>query len=91
MQNSLIEEFLDEECSDYVRDLILSWIAENKSRAEGASTTLEFNRFEVFVDLESNSVLVEDVLDDSPGNTTSIEKLRAQLLKARGNTSESTN
>ena len=58
---TLLQRFIDEECSHHVRGLLqtaLRHVAPSIKR-------FEFNRFEVSMDRDTQSVLIEDVLDAS--------------------------
>ena len=79
MNQDLLGQFLDEECNAYIRDLILDWIAETRSRAVAGKKTFEFNRFEVTVDLEDGRVVVEDVVEGASRAETPVGKLEARL------------
>ncbi|MCR9162379.1 MAG: hypothetical protein ACE37F_31630 [Nannocystaceae bacterium] len=79
MDEDLLGQFFDEECSAYARDLILGWIAEARSTAVAGRKTFEFNRFEVSVDLEHDRVVVEDVLEAASSTETPIREFEARL------------
>lgn len=79
MDEDLLGQFFDEECNAYVRDLILGWIAETRSRAVAGKKTFEFNRFEVCVDLEHDRVVVEDVLEAASSAETPVGKFEVRL------------
>ena len=59
MALSLLDQFLAEECSSYVRQLLESAIKD----ASNLRPHFEFNRFEVTVNRDAASVIIEDVLD----------------------------
>jgi hypothetical protein len=59
MNATLLEQFLKEECTPYVRGVL----EEALGATAPSSKRFEFNRFEVTVDREEGMVLVEDVLD----------------------------
>lgn len=61
MSGDLLEQFLAYECSDYVRRLLEDAIAD----ASTLRPHFEFNRFEVTIERDRESVLLEDVLDAS--------------------------
>ncbi len=56
---SLLEQFLVQECTPYVRRLLQDVIAD----AAGSSAHFELNRFEVTIDRESSTASFQDVLD----------------------------
>ncbi len=58
---SLLEQFLAYECTPNVKELLTSAIAEPSA----SQLRFEFNRFEVSVEPEGDSVLIVDVLDPS--------------------------
>lgn len=55
----LLEQFLTEECTEYVRRLLESAITDSAM----PRPHFEFNRFEVTIDREAEIVVLEDVLD----------------------------
>ncbi|WCM94647.1 hypothetical protein M5C99_08055 [Acidovorax sp. NCPPB 2350] len=59
----LIEQFLAEEASSYVRKLIIEAIRENAAHPLEIRRKFEFNRFEVIIDFDKNSVMIQDVLE----------------------------
>jgi hypothetical protein len=61
MGATLLEEFLNEECTPYVRRLLEEALAD----ATAHCRRFEFNRFEITVDRQKGVVLIEDVLDGS--------------------------
>lgn len=60
MVESLVQQFLNEEVTTYVRALLHRALKQASTRQR-----LEFNRFEVTVDHDTATVLIEDVLDGS--------------------------
>lgn len=60
---SLLEHFLREEATSYVRGLIVDAVHEHDKRSTEAQKKFEFNRFEVTLDFIGDIALIEDVLD----------------------------
>jgi len=56
-------QFLDEECTPHVRDLVRNGLEAGESGAGPRSWRFEFNRFEIAFDLDRDEVVIEDVLD----------------------------
>lgn len=65
MNATLLDKFLAEECTPYVRELVRSGLAAGRSGAGARSKRFEFNRFAVAFDFDEGAVLIEDVLDAS--------------------------
>lgn len=63
MKATLLEQFLAEECTSYVRDLVRTGVEEARSSAGPRRKRFEFNRFEITLDIDKDEVLIEDVLD----------------------------
>lgn len=59
MPETILKQFLREECTPYVRRLLEEALAATAP----SSRRFEFNRFEVTIQREEGAVLVEDVLD----------------------------
>ena len=59
MNDTLLEQFLKEECTPYVHGLLQAALTTSAPPCK----RFEFDRFEVTVDREGGIVLVEDVLD----------------------------
>ena len=59
----LLEQFLREEASPYVRGVIVDAVHEHDKCSNQAQKKFEFNRFEVTLDFIGDVALVEDVLD----------------------------
>jgi len=72
MGSILLEQFFKEECTPYVRDLM----KEALGAAAFVARRFEFNRFEVTINREDDTVLIEDVLDVSAAGS-----LRVQLTE----------
>jgi hypothetical protein len=58
MATKLLQQFIREECTPYVRGLLEEALA-----SAAGSVKFEFNRFEITLARDEDSVLVEDVLD----------------------------
>ena len=63
MSSTLLDQFLAEECTPYVRELVKTGLEAGVSGGGPRTTRFEFNRFEVVFDLDKGDVLIEDVLD----------------------------
>lgn len=63
MNPTLLDQFLAEECTPAVRDLVRSCLDSGRSSAGQLRKRLEFNRFEVSFDIREGDVVIEDVLD----------------------------
>jgi hypothetical protein len=61
--SSVLEQFLEEEASPYVRKLIADAVSQHLFQPGEVQKRFEFNRFEVILDFMNDSVLIEDVLD----------------------------
>jgi hypothetical protein len=61
--NSVLQRFLAEEASPYVRKLIADAMSEHGARPAEVQKRFEFNCFEVTLDFAGNAALIEDVLD----------------------------
>lgn len=57
--SDLLEQFIAQECTPYVRRLLEDAIADSRV----VRPHFEFNRFEVTIEREGNIVVLEDVLD----------------------------
>jgi len=57
--SNLLEQFISQECTAYVRRLLEDAIAD----AATPRPHFEFNRFEITIEREANIVTLEDVLD----------------------------
>ncbi|GAB4116907.1 MAG: hypothetical protein OHK0013_50240 [Sandaracinaceae bacterium] len=57
----LLEQFITQECTAYVRRLLEDAIADSAT----PRPHFEFNRFEITIDREANIVALEDVLDST--------------------------
>jgi hypothetical protein len=83
MSRTLLEQFLAEECTPYVRDLARSGLEVGRSGTGPRKRRFELNRFEITVDLDEDDVLIEDVLDASNAGAqrVSTAELSAALTK----------
>lgn len=73
---SLLEQFLTDDCTPYARELLMSAMG----GPSASQLRFEFNRFEVTVEPDRDSVLIEDVLNPSEAGeqrVTTQEFLRA--------------
>jgi hypothetical protein len=77
MTTTLLQQFVEEECTPHVRRLLEVALRSNSSRR------FEFNRFEVSIQQEDNSVLLEDVLDatDAGAQRVALADFAAVLAK----------
>jgi hypothetical protein len=57
--SDLLEQFITQECTAYVRRLLEDAIDDSAT----PRPHFEFNRFEITIDREANIVVLEDVLD----------------------------
>ena len=57
--SDLLEQFLAQECTAYVRRLLEDAIADSAT----PRPHFEFNRFEITIERQANIVVLEDVLD----------------------------
>ena len=86
MNATRLDQFLAEECTPYVRDLVTGGLAAGRSSAGLRRRHFEFNRFEVTFDLDKGEVLIEDVLDATEAGTQRIPiaEFSAALNKKAG-------
>ena len=61
----LLKQFLEEECSDYVYNLLREALNDWKGGMAPYNRHFEFNRFEITIDSEKQIVIIEDVLDST--------------------------
>jgi hypothetical protein len=61
----LLDQFLSQECTPHVQRLLGEAIADMTT----SNSRFEFNRFEVTIERETGTVLLEDVLDASEAGT----------------------
>ena len=57
--SDLLEQFITQECTAYVRRILEDAIADSAT----PRPRFEFNRFEITIEREANIVVLEDVLD----------------------------
>jgi hypothetical protein len=76
MTSSLLEQFLAQECTFYVRQLL----EEATADASAPRPHFEFNRFEVTVERDDSVVLLEDVLDSTEADVQRVPL--AEFVKA---------
>lgn len=62
---SILQQFLDEECTPGTRDLILPFVGEQPQGSVLERKRFEFNRFDLTIDLREKLAIIEDVLDPS--------------------------
>ncbi len=67
----LMKQFLDQEATPYVRKLLRDSISVRSSSE--MRKRFEFNCFEILLDFESNTVLIEDVMDVGPSGTLRVD------------------
>ncbi len=63
MSATLLEQFMTEECTPYVRSLLQAAIESVIAGAAPPRKRFEFNRFEVTLDVKGGVIILEDVLD----------------------------
>ena len=83
MNQALLQAFLTEEVSDHVRQLLLRYISECRSGTAKGSRRYEFNRFNVTIDCDLDTVTVEDDLNVDPSGQGSwpLEEFSAALWR----------
>jgi len=86
MNATLLDQFLAEECTPHVRDLVREALDAGRSGAGPRRRRFEFNRFEVTFDLDEGDVLIEDVLDatEAGAQRVSAAEFSAALEKEPG-------
>jgi len=86
MNSELLREFLQWECTPYVSKLLRSAVDAARASSGPPIKRFEFNRFEVTLNLEGDTVVLEDVQDPSElgMQTVSIEEFLAALAKLQG-------
>lgn len=77
---NLVQQFLREECTSYVRKLICGAVAERAPVR--ALDRFEFNRFTLLIDYEAGTVTIDDDLDVEPSGQAAISL--SQLLELLG-------
>ena len=78
--DDLLERFINEECTADVRRLLEDAIADSTKRPY-----FEFNLFEITIERESNTVLLQDVLDATEAGVRRVPlaEFTAALLRVR--------
>lgn len=86
MNATLLEQFLIEECTPYVRELVRGALEAGRAGRGPLRKRFEFNRFEVTFDLDEGVVLIEDVLNpsDAGAQRVPMEEFSAALSKHPG-------
>jgi hypothetical protein len=59
----LLEQFLSEECTPYVRHVVLQALNSSKTVGLARMKRFEFNRFDLTIDYDEGVATVEDILD----------------------------
>lgn len=72
---SLSDEFFAEECDDHVRAVLLN----ERSRRESGSRYFTFNRFNVKLDFDSATAIIEDELDPASNEAMGLPEFFARL------------
>ena len=72
MNAPLLENFLREEATEHVRQLLLRHLSECKAGAATGKRTFEFNRFNVTIDVDRKQVTLEGDFDVGPSGQTSL-------------------
>ncbi len=73
MHQTLIDRFLAEEANDpNVRRLLFDALRQLGARIPPLTRTLNFNIYEVTIDVEAGEVLLQDVLDSGPESVAKI-------------------
>jgi len=77
MDTTLLDQFLSQECTPYVKSLLEEALAS----ASSANAHFHFNRFELTIGREDGMVLIEDVLDasDACAQRLSVEEFASSL------------
>lgn len=83
MNQELLQRFLNEEATTHVRQLLLRHISDCRAGASQGQRTFEFNQFNVTIDCESSTAIIEDELNVSPSGETSLslEQFAADLWR----------
>ncbi len=72
MGATLLEQFMTEECTPYVRSLLQAGIEAARAGTAPQRKSFEFNRFEVTLDVKGAVVVLADVLDP---NESGVQRL----------------
>jgi hypothetical protein len=62
MEKKIYKEFMEAECNDYVRHLLIEEIKKGLSSNEQSVSKHSFNRFNVNLDFQKNEAVIEDVI-----------------------------
>jgi hypothetical protein len=81
MSTTLLEQFMTEECTPFVCELLRGAVQQRSSGGIPEVRRFEFNRFEVIIDLGERTVLIQDVLDSTELGScrTSMDEFTAAL------------
>lgn len=81
---SLLEQFLAEEATQHVRQMIEAAMEEHAGKPSECERRFEFNRFEVTLNFSQGFALIEDVLDASSvgEQRLPLDRLRQSLRTA---------
>jgi hypothetical protein len=82
MEPTLLDQFLSEECTPYVRSLLEEALAS----ASSANAHFDFNRFEVSIRRQDGEVHIENVLDASDAGVqrVSLGEFASSLARCSG-------
>jgi hypothetical protein len=85
MYPTLLDQFVREECTAYVRGLLLAAVDATRAGRSPTRQRFEFNRFEVTIDTDENIVALEDVLDPgaSGAQMMPLEEFAAAIKASR--------
>lgn len=83
MNKELLQRFLKDEANSHVRNLLVRCISDCRAGLMSGQRSFEFNQFNVTIDCESGTVLVEDELDVAAGGEVrcSLEEFSAALWR----------
>lgn len=78
---TLVQQFIRDECSDYVRDQVGTALRSVRDRSAPPVVRFEYNRFELTIDAEKQVAVVQDVLDasDEGVQTVTLDELQSIL------------
>jgi hypothetical protein len=81
---SLVEQFLNEECTAYVRMQLQAWLAGKGIDRQPEPRRWEFNRFEVSLEATGDTITLEDILDPTEAGRVrlSVAEFAAALAKS---------
>jgi len=69
---SLLKQFLEEDCDAGIRQMLLTEINRHATVRTAVVREFNFNRFDVYLDFQSESVRVDDDLDTSEAGSCTI-------------------